>query len=102
MKPILFIFLIFCSLYGFTQTDSTENHLTYNYFKTHLTKEMDHKKIIQTFGQPNKDIGSGIFIYEYDLNDSTKITIGCVDRVHYSYHTDSNDKLLHTLIENEK
>ena len=84
------------------KTDTINSSLTYNYFKTHLTKDMGHLKIIQTFGQPDKDIGSGIYIYEYYLSDSTKVIIGCVDKVFYSYHTDLKNNLLHTLIDGDK
>lgn len=55
-------------------------------FKTSLVKEMDRNDIIDNFGIPDTDIGSGIYIYVYTLCDSSKMVIGISDRILYANH----------------
>ncbi|MGY5148393.1 MAG: hypothetical protein ACW9W4_10385 [Candidatus Nitrosopumilus sp. bin_7KS] len=48
------------------------------------------------------DIGSGIHIYVYELNDSSKIWIGYADKIMYVEHVDSDGNILETIFaENE-
>jgi len=71
---------------------------TFEYFKTHLTASMDYAGLKTTFGDPDDDIGSGIHIYVYVLNDATEIWIGYTDKILYARHMDSNHQLLHVII----
>ena len=71
--------------------------LTYEYFKKSLKQGMDFNTIVNTFGEPVKDIGSGIHIYVYTLNDSTEIWIGYADSILYARHMDQNQNIIHTL-----
>lgn len=90
MKPILIIPIIFffSCLTALAQNDS--NALTFEDFKSNLKQDMDNKTIVETFGQPNKNIGSGICIFVYELSDSTTMIIGCTDRVLYAHHSDKD------------
>lgn len=54
---------------------------------------MDYTAIVSKFGQPTKDIGSGIHIYVYVLDDATEIWIGYVDKILYARHMDKTQKL---------
>lgn len=76
--------------------------LTFDYFKSNLKKEMDNKTIVETFGQPDNDIGSGIYIYVYNLSDSTSMIIGCTNIVLYANHYDKYEDLVHLLFGDSK
>lgn len=67
-------------------------------FKNSLTSQMDYTAIVETFGQPSRDIGSGISIHVYDLDDLTEIWIGYTNRILYARHVDKNQLLLDNLI----
>ncbi len=46
----------------------------------------DVKKVFSDYGEPLRDIGSGIHIYEYKLDDGSIIRVGCVTTVMYVDH----------------
>jgi hypothetical protein len=74
---------------------------TYEYFKAHLNVDMTYAQIVAAFREPNGDLGSGIHIYFYDLDDGTCIWIGFADRIIYARHMSNHTGtglLLHTLI----
>jgi hypothetical protein len=52
----------------------------------------DVKTVFNDFGEPLRDIGSGIHIYEYKLSDDSIIRVGCVNKVFYVDHL--KDKLI--------
>jgi hypothetical protein len=82
------------------RTEMNKNKLTYEYFKENLKKEMKYSDIVNTFGAPHKNIGSGIDMYEYVLEDKTKIVIGyAADKILYARHKDKKNKVLHVLYE---
>jgi len=71
-------------------------------FKNTLSETYTINTIFSKFGKPHDDIGSGIHIYVYELNDSTKIWIGYADHIWYVQHVDSDDNLIEELfVENE-
>jgi hypothetical protein len=72
--------------------------LSYSDFENNLKSDMTYDLILEKFGQPSSDIGSGIHIYVYKLVDSTEIWIGYTDEILYARHMDTNKQLLHTLI----
>jgi hypothetical protein len=41
-----------------------------------LTKDASVIDIVSVVGKPDKDIGSGIYIFVYELEDSTEVWIG--------------------------
>ena len=62
-----------------------------------LSVSEDLDTIFFKFGKPHYDIGSGIHIYVYDLNDSTQVWIGYTDKILYVYHVDSDGNILEQL-----
>jgi hypothetical protein len=80
------------------QPEKQMKQLTYEDFRDFLTKDMDYQAIVAKFGEPDRDMGSGIHIYVYDLKDSTEIWIGYVTQIMYARHIDKNHNVLHTLI----
>ena len=66
-------------------------------FKTILHESSDIDFIFSKFGKPHDDIGSGIHIYVYELNDSSEIWIGYADEVLYVKHVDSKGNLIEEL-----
>jgi len=59
---------------------------------------MVYADLVNKFGEPDEDIGSGIHIYVYRLSDSTAIIIGYTDKILYAKHVDSNQQVLHIII----
>jgi len=59
---------------------------------------MSHTKLLTVFGEPDKDIGSGIHIYVYHLDDSTEVWVGITDKILYANHMDKDKTLLKVLI----
>lgn len=66
-------------------------------FKNALHETSDIDTIFFKFGPPRSDIGSGIHIYVYDLNDSTQIWIGYADKILYVSHVDLDGNILEKL-----
>ena len=66
-------------------------------FKNMLSEPYDIDTIFSKFGEPHDDIGHGIHIYVYDLNDLTKIWIGYVDDIWYVKHVDADGNELEDL-----
>ena len=67
-------------------------------FRNTLNESQDIETIFFKFGEPHRDIGSGIHIYVYELNDSTEIRIGYNDHIIYVKHFDSDGNLLEQLL----
>ena len=82
--------------FSFDQHSRPEK-LCYSYFKANLVPSMGRDSIQSKFGHPSADIGSGIYIYVYELVDSTRMIIGFTDKIHYALHYGQNRKLLHDL-----
>lgn len=97
MKVTVLSILAIFLLISCSKDDSYE--LTYELFKEKLTIDMNYDDIVKTFGKPSEDIGSGIHIYVYKLNDSTEVWIGYTDLIHYAYHVDQNGELLEVLLD---
>lgn len=67
-------------------------------FQTHLKADMDYKTLVSKFGEPAKDVGSGIHIFVYLLPDSTEVWIGYVDTILYARQVDAQGKELLRII----
>jgi hypothetical protein len=67
-------------------------------FRNTLNESQDIETIFFKFGEPHRDIGSGIHIYVYELNDSTEIWIGYTDRILSVKHMDSDGNILEQLL----
>lgn len=73
--------------------------LTYETFQERLYKEMTYQQMVLYFGRPLTDIGSGIHIYVYPLDDGTTLYIGYTNRLHYARHVSSDgQQLLHEIL----
>ena len=70
-------------------------------FKNTLSDSYDIDTIFFKFGVPHDDIGSGIHIYVYELNDFTQIWIGYSDHIWYVQHVDSDGNMLEELYRDE-
>lgn len=92
------VFILLLSLAVGACTEKMPAKDSIEYFELHLNRDMDIREIQQTFGSPDNDIGSGIHIYVYDLNDGTAIWIGYTDRILYARHMDRNQQLLATIL----
>jgi hypothetical protein len=99
-KPVFCLILFTCLSFSCDkkQNETGEKQLTYEDFQTSLTKDMDYQAIVGKFGEPDRDIGSGIHIYVWNLENSTEIWIGYVDKIFYARHVDKNHNILHTII----
>lgn len=114
-KRINYEWLYICTICGLIDVPELESEyedMTSSYmekiiptlddFKHTISEPYDIDEIFSKFGPPHDDIGSGIHIYVYDLNDLTEIWIGYTDHVLYVKHIDSNGNLLEELfVENE-
>lgn len=97
MRKILITFLVTCLLVSCNKKDTTTLQSTLANFQSALHGDMNYDDIIETFGEPDNDVGSGIHIYVYTLSDSTEIWIGYTDYILYARHMDQNQNIIHTL-----
>jgi hypothetical protein len=91
------IFIAFFLVVSSCAEDETSRN-TIEYFETHLNEDMSHSKMLLVFGKPDKDLGSGIHIYVYTLEDSTEVWVGITDKILYANHVDKDQNLLKVLI----
>lgn len=65
-----------------------------DYFKSKLDKTLTPAKAEEIFGKPDRNIGSGLIIYEYGLDDGTKVLLGFpgFDRILYAKHIGKDGK----------
>lgn len=96
MNRVTFIAIVF--LLASCSQDEEINRNSIGYFETHLQKDMSHSKLLAVFGEPDKDLGSGIHIYVYHLDDDTEVWVGITDKILYANHMDKNQTLLNVLI----
>jgi len=97
MKELICI-LFSVSLIISCSDDSEVNTNTFEYFEKHLQVDMKYSDLERVLGVPDDDIGSGIHIYVYHLEDGTQIVIGYTDYIHYAKHLDKDLNLLHDLL----
>ena len=96
---VVVLSLLLCSMVSVSCTKGNKTgKSTYDYFSTHLKADMNYPDIVNVFGEPDEDIGSGIHIYVYRLTDGTAIWVGFTDRIVYARHVDSNQQVLHIII----
>ena len=78
--------------------NNTGNKDTIEYFNANLKVEMKYDEMVNLFGQPDGDLGSGIHIYSYALSDGSSVLIGYADKILYARHVSQSGQVLHTLI----
>jgi hypothetical protein len=98
MKKMILSVLVSLVMLASCSKENGEAKDTFTYFTMHLKAHMDYTALVKTFGEPDSDIGSGIHIYVYNLEDGTAIMIGYTNTILYARHVDKNHQLLHTLI----
>ena len=91
-----------CSIERRDLEDATSSYMnkiipTLDDFRNTLNESKDIETIFFKFGEPHNDIGSGIHIYVYELNDFTQIWIGYTDRILYVQHVDVKGNILEKL-----
>lgn len=61
---------------------------TLDHFQKTLDKAMTPAKASAAFGEPDRKLGSGLIIYEYDLDDGTKMRLGFpgMAPIQYAHH----------------
>lgn len=80
--------------------DNETKSLDYAKFKTELKSDMKYKDIVNVFGEPNKDIGSGINIYVYDLADMTQVWVGYAnEKIMYARHMNANGAMIENIFD---
>lgn len=91
-----------CEKYGgiwSAELNECESLLTLNEFTKILSETQDIESIFEQLGKYHDDIGSGIHIYVYYLNDETQIWIGYTDEIIYVKHMDAVGNLIDILYE---
>ncbi|GAA5024889.1 hypothetical protein GCM10011506_08830 [Marivirga lumbricoides] len=83
-----------------TQDDDSSQTKTLEYadFELKLNLEMTYNSLLEEFGEPSKDIGSGIHIYVYQLVDDTEIWIGYTNKIEYARHMDKDQQIIKEII----
>jgi predicted methyltransferase len=66
------------------------------HFQKTLDKTFTPAKTVATFGEPDRRLGSGLIIFEYDLNDGTKMRLGFPGfaPIQYAHHVQKDGKFL--------
>jgi len=95
LLPFLLSTVLFSSC---SEEDNSTNSKTVEQFRQVLKEDMSYRDLVIFCGKPDRDMGSGIHIYVYVLQDSTEIWIGFTDRLHSARHVDEDQKLLGILI----
>lgn len=99
MKKLIYLHaLLVILLFSCDKEEVKADPLTYQSFKASLTYEMNYSEIVAAFGEPQKDMGSGIHIYVYQLDDETEVWIGYSDQIMYAKHMDKDQNLLNTIL----
>lgn len=79
--------------------DSNEKTLTVEMFVNSLERNMSYDQLVDLFGEPNRDEGSGIHIYIWILEDGTEVGIGFAGGyIYYVYHVDNEGNIIKTII----
>jgi len=97
-KIYLLAFFLVVFLSCTKENNSTTHGFIYSDFENNLKSDMTYNSIIAKFGEPSKDIGTGIHIYVYQLTNSSEIWIGYTDKILYARHVDNNGQIIENII----
>ncbi len=80
----------------FWQTVKPSTKRTFDTFNKTLYKTMTPAKAIAAFGEPDRKLGSGLIIYEYELDDGTKMRLGFPGfaPIQYAHHVQKDGKFV--------
>ena len=67
---------------------------TLEFFKKTLDKTFTPAKTVALFGEPDRKLGSGLIIYEYDLDDGEKVRLGFLAAIQYAHHVQKDGKFV--------
>jgi len=98
MKWTVITLILFSLSFTLLKAQTDHSQLSLKDFKESLKPEMNYQAIVDVFGKPDKDIGSGIYIYVYTLKDSTEIHIGYTHKILYARHIGLDDQLIDNLL----
>jgi len=100
MRKILFAILLTGMLFTACSKDDDKqsDKNTIEYFNANLKADLKYDDMVNLFGEPVGDAGSGIHIYFYILSDGTTVHIGYADKIIYARHISSSGQVLHTII----
>ncbi|HEX6428230.1 MAG TPA: hypothetical protein VF008_11110 [Niastella sp.] len=100
MRKILLAILLTGMLFTACSKDDNKpaDKDSIEYFTANLNADLKYDDMVNLFGPPDGDAGSGIHIYFYILNDGTKIHIGYVDKILYARHVSASGQVLHTFV----
>ena len=90
--------LLFAACSKDNDNTSANDKDTMEYFNANLRVDMKYDEMVNLFGQPDGDLGSGIHIYYYNLNDGSRIVIGYTDKIMYARHVSTSGQVLHNII----
>ena len=85
-RLVLIVLLVSTLFLGCQKEDPMKDELTFADFQRELKVGMNYSDIILKFGDPDKEIGSGIHIYVYELTDSSEVWIGYTNKIEYIVH----------------
>lgn len=65
-----------------------------------LKKGISYQQIVSTLGEPDKELGSGAYVYVYSLSDGTSVTLSFInlDKLYSARLLDKNGELIRTII----
>lgn len=81
MRLTFFFFILFFSFIIYAGSAKMEKMKTPQsshsliYFKDHISQKLTANKAREIFGAPEKDLGSGLYIYEYPVKEGGRITL---------------------------
>lgn len=90
-------FVLFIFIAGVSCDDEGMSRDSVEYFRKYLKADMHYSDLRSIFGEPDADLGSGIHVYVYDLDDNTQVAIGYTDKILYARHINET-QLLEELI----
>jgi hypothetical protein len=98
MKKIIYLLFFLCLVLSGCDNDDDFSRDNVTFFQQNLSRDMTLREVKATFGEPDADVGSGIHIFHYKLEDSTTVIIGVTDVIMYARHVDSNGNVLSEMI----
>ncbi len=97
MRKVVIIALLINLFTSCTKDDDNITQLTLHDFQSFSYEDMNYEAIVEFFGEPDNNVGQGVHIYVYVLNDLTEIWIGYTNLIIYVRHMDQDQNLIKSL-----